>query len=129
MFNLLDYRRVYLLQYGNTSKHKIGIAKNVEKRRKQVDAALPEKRVKVVFSIPMFFAERNEQKLHSWYADNQYFFRRIGKKGGRTEWFRLNGLEVFAVQFQLILQVFIQFVMFFSIITIVTILVYIHYFT
>lgn len=127
--NFLDYRHVYLLRYGRTSKYKIGIAKNVENRRKQVDGALPEKRVKKVFSMPLFFAERNEQKLHGHYSDSRYFFKKIGKKGGKTEWFKLNGLEVFAVQVQLILMVVIQFSMIVSISLLILILSYVKYFT
>lgn len=99
---MLDYRNIYLMRYGKTSKCKIGIAKNTNRRRRAVDKALPDKRVEVLFSVPVFFAYRNEQRLHTKYDCGSYRFRKIGKNGGGTEWTELNALDRLCVRIDLV---------------------------
>lgn len=88
---------------------KIGISNNVGRRRSEVDKAIKGKRVLVLFSLPVFFAEYHEQRLHSKYGCSSYTVEGIGKGGGGSEWARLNALDRLCVRIDLCIIALEQF--------------------
>jgi T5orf172 domain len=79
----LDYRYIYIL--GNTRylfRYKIGIARNVENRKRGIDSTLNGTTYEI-FSVKVFYAQRIEQFLHSVYRP--LHARMYGS--GHTEWF------------------------------------------
>ena len=79
----LDYRYIYVL--GNTRylfRYKIGIARNMENRTKNIDNSLKGKTFEI-FAVRVLYAQRIEQILHGIYSPLSA--RMYGS--GRTEWF------------------------------------------
>lgn len=97
IINLLGLESIYLLRYGKTSKYKIGISKDVNRRLKEVDSALKDRKVSIIRSIYVFNAKKLENKLHERFKNDRFNFLKAGRKGGKTEWFDFNFLESFFV--------------------------------
>ena len=81
---MLDYRFVYILKKG--FRYKIGIAKDTQKRVKNIRKTSGANNIKVYAQVRTPFAMRLEQWLHSVYKHKQRDF----KGSGKTEWFDLN---------------------------------------
>jgi len=106
----LDWRFLYFLQYGNRRVFKIGISHDHEIRREQVESAFGNEKVKRWLALPLFFAGRTEKRLHRKYKDYSYNFKqKIGRGGGRTEWFELKAYHVFAVLGDIFTRAFLQY--------------------
>lgn len=103
---MFDFRKIYLMQTEDICK--IGISNNAKRRRREVDKSLPKNAVTLRFSVPAFFAERNEKRLHRKYGCGSHRWQKIGKDGGGTEWAKLNGLQRFCVRVDLVLIVLEQ---------------------
>lgn len=98
MRRTVDWRFLYLLQCGNQMLFKIGISHDHEIRRGQVEKAFGNKRIRRLMAVPLFFAGRIEKRLHYKYSKYSHDFnKKIGRGGGRTEWFSLDLYHVFAV--------------------------------
>lgn len=81
--NGLDYRYIYIL--GNTRywfRYKIGIARDVQARKGEIDRTLKGD-VYDIFWIKVFFAMRIEQFMHFIYG----FLSAKMRGSGKTEWF------------------------------------------
>lgn len=81
----LDYRYIYVL--GNTRylfRYKIGIARNLENRKRGINNSLKGSTYEI-FSVKVFFAQAIEQFLHRLYSPLNA--RMYGS--GKTEWFWL----------------------------------------
>jgi hypothetical protein len=79
----LDYRYIYVL--GNSRylfRYKIGIAKSVEKRKKNIGSTLSGYTYEI-FAAKFFFARNIEQTLHGVYKP----LNAQMKGSGKTEWF------------------------------------------
>ena len=79
----LDYRKVYIL--GNTYylfRYKIGIAKNMKNRERQIEETLKGDTYEI-FSIRLIYAEKVETFLHRIYRLQRTKLRGSGK----TDWF------------------------------------------
>ena len=89
---LLDYRFLYI---GVTSRRrwlvwpyafKIGIAKNVGQRWRDIDRSIPRSKERPIFFARLFFAGRVEQHLLNTFARKKARFH----GSGRSEWRKLN---------------------------------------
>lgn len=78
---------LYLIQDGQSSRHKIGITTRPDLRIEQIREEVPKARYEIVFKIYRAYA--NEQRLHRKWSCSRFTF----KGSGKTEWFRLNWLE------------------------------------
>lgn len=82
---ILDYRYVYLMYNRKTGKTKIGISKNPEQRRSDIDRQIKGS-VRIVFVGKFFFAGNVEKRLQDrfekWHSPMK------GNSSGKTEWFR-----------------------------------------
>jgi T5orf172 domain len=83
MFKKLDYRYIYVLgNWAYPFRYKIGIARNVDKRKAGIDRSMSG-HIYDIFWIKVLFAMRIEQLLHSIYRPLSA--RMSGS--GKTEWF------------------------------------------
>lgn len=78
-------------------EYKIGIAKNPETRRKQVDKAI-KGNVKLVQVYLAPHAMKLEQELHEIFGDSRFTIQAIGNGAGETEWFYMSNSEYFALE-------------------------------
>lgn len=101
---LLDYRYVYLMHRPwrgfLRGEYKIGIARNVNTRRRDVDDDVPGD-VEVIAARRIIFARAVEIALHDHYARRRFRLNVRGKKAGKTEWFRLNFLQRISIVLRL----------------------------
>ena len=77
---------VYLMRKEGSSRCKIGIARQPEVRRRQVDRGVRGK-VYIVYARPVLFARVVEKFLHTRFATLRFNFWQAGRSSGRTEWF------------------------------------------
>ena len=82
------------------SAYKIGLSVAPDIRRQQVEDGVG-KGVVLVRAYRFANAHRTEKKLHRIFADSRYTLRKSGRGAGKTEWFKLTGLEYLALEFQL----------------------------
>ena len=80
----------------NQREVKIGISNNPKIRLNgsgQVDDSLPGK-VVLIKTWNCSDARKLEKELHKYFEDYRFTPRRIGKGGGKTEWFRLKSSQI-----------------------------------
>lgn len=70
-------------------RYKIGISYDVKKRHADINRSIPGS-VRLVTATKVFNVERHEKRLHNKFSCSRFTFRGSGK----TEWFRLNWLEL-----------------------------------
>ncbi len=110
MRKTVDWRFLYFLQYGNRMIFKIGISHDHEIRRGQVEKAFGNRKVRRWLALPLFFAGRIEKRLHRKYQDYSHDFKqKVGKGGGRTEWFQLKPYHIFAVLGDMFTRALLQY--------------------
>lgn len=85
LYLILDFREVYLGMSSVRGRYKIGIAKNVKHRWKDIDRKIEGSKEKPVFHARCFFAGRVER-----YLLNRYKNRAVKEKGWGREWRRIN---------------------------------------
>lgn len=98
---MFDYRYIYLMERtSKSSAHakltfqeeiKIGIAKNPNWRRKDIDDDLPGN-VRIILAKKILFARFFEKYLHRLFADSRFTIKG-GPNSGRTEWFYCSPME------------------------------------
>lgn len=84
---------LYLLQVIGKSTFKIGITTNMENRLESINKSLKKNRVVVICKIKTWKAADKEKFLHDLFACSRFTWRGSGK----TEYFKLNWLEVICV--------------------------------
>lgn len=84
---------LYLLQVLGKSTFKIGITGDLEKRLEAINKSLKKNKVVVIAKVKTYNAKDKEQFLHDLFACSRITWRGSGK----TEYFRLNWLEVIFV--------------------------------
>jgi hypothetical protein len=83
VFSKLDYRHIYIL--GNTRylfRYKIGIAHNIENRKKSINNSIKGD-IYEIYSVKIFFAHKIEKIIHGIYSP----LNASMKGSGKTEWF------------------------------------------
>lgn len=114
LFNLFDYRSVYLIR--DKKKVKIGISTNTKRRLREIESSQNSSGLKILASVSLFYARKIEKRLHS-----KYQARRVLHHGaGKTEYFKLTFFQVIAIKLKLR---FIQFLQMISILFILSIII------
>ena len=87
----IDKQKVYIIRNGTTNKYKIGISKDIDKRKKQLQTGNPNE-LKILFRCkidPGIKAKDVELIIHSFLKENN--------KWERGEWFLLTEDQVFNI--------------------------------
>lgn len=77
----------YIYLITDHSHYKLGIAKNVEKRRRQLQTGTPNK-LSIAAFYPVMDARKKEKYLHTKYAN----------KKRQGEWFALNENDIYEIK-------------------------------
>jgi hypothetical protein len=78
-------------------EYKIGIAKDPETRRKQVDKAIKGK-VELIQTYLSPQAMQLEKQLHRIFGQSRFRIKSVGNGAGETEWFYMSHSEYFALE-------------------------------
>ncbi len=79
---------------------KIGISKTPKRRKREVDKAFGENRIiDIDHKVKILFAKKRERFLHKMFKGNNYKPKRVGRAGGRSEWFKVNFAQYWCIRF------------------------------
>ncbi|MEM1326955.1 MAG: GIY-YIG nuclease family protein [Bacteroidota bacterium] len=88
---MFDYRYLYVFKVRGDGLYKIGISKNWQRRRRQIEDTKSQRvRLKLLIAVPLVAAGFWERRLH-----RKFNLKRKRLKGvsGGTEFFELNGYD------------------------------------
>jgi hypothetical protein len=88
---MFDYRYLYVFKVRGDGLYKIGISKNWQRRRRQIEDTKSRRvRLKLLIAVPLVAAGFWERRLHQ-----KFNLKRVRLKGvsGGTEFFELSGYD------------------------------------